>query len=243
MYFTTAENVAKTKDSGPDPKRWPYTFEVEPRAKPQVAAVLDVPQPVSLRTSPFGHNGHPALAVVGSLDGRLFAYDISAFTKDPTKDPPAGAQDIKPFALGKVGRNPCCIAVPRYADPYRRATQGSDVGGWFSMSFTFLVCCRGDREIAWVEITKSGVEVYRRLRDSRIVDPVNCQQTRINSPDGAYLVTIADFKGRKLLNYRVGDAQIDGKKFPISDGKSEVEFTGAMEFPGFPFRICSDNVP
>jgi len=82
------------------------------------------------------------------------------------------------------------------------------------------VCCRGDREIDWIEITNNNVEGYRKLRDMRFVDPVWCQQTRINSGDGAYLLTLTDFKGRKVLNYRIGEASIKKQKFPISDGKT-----------------------
>ena len=246
MYFTTPENLAKTRDLGPEPKKWPFAFEAEPLCKPHFINTLDVPEPTALRVTPFSHDNHPALAVVGCMDGRLFAYDLSSFTNP---SPKGDAPEAKPYALGKVGRNPTCIALPRYADPYRKSTQGSDVGGWFSMSFTVLVTCRGDREIDWVEITPNKVDVYRRLRDSRMLDPVWCQQTRINSPDGAYLLTVTDFKGRKVLNYRIGDASIKGKKIPIPEPKDskgekgEVEFTGAMDFPGFPFRVNSDNVP
>jgi hypothetical protein len=239
MYFTTPENLQKTKDAGLDPKQWPYSFETEPRTKPQVVAMLDVPSPTAVKTSLFNHDKHSAKIVVTSVDGRVFIYDAGALAEDT----PKGSREVRPFATAQVGRNPTCIAYQRYADPFRKATQGSDVGGWFAMNFTFLISCRGDREIDWLEITPKGAEVYRRLRDSRIVDPVHCQQTRVNSPDGAYLVTIADFKGRKLLNYRVGDAHIDGKTIPIPDGKSEIEFTGAMEFSGYVFRINSDNVP
>ncbi|MCY3023657.1 MAG: hypothetical protein NTW87_32150, partial [Planctomycetota bacterium] len=240
MCFTTQANADKAKNAGLDPKQWPFTFEVEPRYKPAVLSVVDVPFPTAVRVSPWAvHDKHHVVAAIGSLEGKLLAYDVTGLTSEK----PHTAQDIKPLCMAQVGRNPCCIAYQRYADPYRKATQGSDVGGWFAINFTFLVCCRGDREIDWVEVTSKGADVYRRFRDSRFVDPVHCQQTRINSPDGTYIVTIADFKGRKLLNYRFGNATIDGKAFPISDGKSEIEFTGAMDFPGYVFRINSDNVP
>lgn len=240
MCFTTQANADKAKNAGLDPKQWPFAFDVEPRYKPVVLSVVDVPHPTAVRLSPWNvHDRRPVMAVIACLDGRLYAYEVTGLTSEK----PHGPQEIKPMCVGQAGRNPCCIAYQRYADPFRKATQGSDVGGWFAINFTFLVCCRGDREVDWVEITPKGAEVYRRLRDSRILDPVDCQQTRINSPDGAYIVTVADFRGRKLLNYRVGNASIDGTTIPISDGKSEVEFTGAMEFPGYVFHVNSDNVP
>ena len=240
MCFTSQANADKAKNAGLDPKQWPFSFETEPRLKPLVLSVVDVPHPTAVRLSPWNvHDKHPVMAVLACLDGRLAAYDVTGFTSEKPHTP----QDVKPLCVAQVGRNPTCIAYQRYADPFRKATQGSDVGGWFAINFTFLVCCRGDREIDWIEITPKGAEVYRRLRDSRIGDPVHCQQTRTNSPDGAYIVTVADFKGRKLLNYRLGSAHIDGKEIPIPDGKSEFEFTGAMEFPGYVFRVNTDNVP
>ena len=36
MFFTTEENFQKTRDHGPAPKQWPYSFEVDPIWKPVV---------------------------------------------------------------------------------------------------------------------------------------------------------------------------------------------------------------
>ena len=239
MYFTTPENAAICKNAGPDPKQWPFTFEVDPRFKPKLLSVIDAPHPTAVRVSPLSPRGKPVTAFVATLDGRCFIYDVGALAGDG----PHGPGSIKPLALAQVGRNPCCVAYQRYGDPFRATSQGTDVGGWASINNVFLVCCRGDREICWVEVTATGAETYRRLRDSRWVDPVHCQQTRINSGDGGYILTVADFKGRKMLNYRFGDVHIDGINIPISEGKSEVEFTGSMDFPGHVFRFSSDNVP
>ena len=237
--FTTQANADKTHNTGVAPAQWPFAFEIEPRLKPRVLGVLDLPNPTAVRVSPWKpHDSHRAVALIATLEGDLHVYDVNGLAG-------GGAHsfaDVKPAGVVRVGHNPCAIAYQRYADPFRKSTQGTGVEGQYAMNDVYLVCCRGDREIDWVEVG-AHPEVYRRFKDSRMNDPVCLQQTRINSDDGAYILTVGDFKNRKLLNYRVGDAHIDGKVIPVSDGKSELEFMGAMDLAGHVFRISSDNVP
>jgi len=238
MYLTTQENADKCKNAGPAPEQWPYAFDVDARFAPKVLTTVSVPFPTAVRLSPGGSNGRPTVAVIGCMEGELHVFDVGGMDRNEPHTP----RDIVARGGAKVGRNPCAIAHQRYGDPFRPG-QGVNVAGWGSIQNVFLVCCRGDREIDWVEVTATGVDVYRRFRDSRIVDPVDVQQSRINSGNGGYIISIADFKGRKLLNYRAGPVSINGTKFPVADGKSEIEFVGAMTFPGFLFRINGDNVP
>jgi hypothetical protein len=237
--FTTQSNADKTHNAGLGPTVWPFAFDVDARMKPRLLGTLELSNPVAVRVSPWKqHDNHRVVAVIATVDGDLHIYDVNGLAGEGAHS----FADVKPLSVARVGRNPCAIAYQRYADPYRKATQGTGVEGQYSMNNVFLVCCRGDREIDWVE-AGARPEVYRRFKDSRLADPVCCQQTRTNSDDGAYIVTIGDFKNRKLLNYRVGEAHIDRKAVPISDGKSEIEFMGAMDLPGRVFRISSDNVP
>ena len=59
------------------------------------------------------------------------------------------------------------------------------------------------------------------------------------------LITVADFKGRKILNYRfsrVNFATQGGAKFGMGpEGTDEFECGGIMEFPGQPFCISATN--
>jgi len=238
MYLTTQENADKCKNAGPAPEQWPYSFDVDPRFMPKVLTTVSVPIPTAAKLSPSGSNGRPTVGVIGCMEGELHVFDIAGMERNEPHTP----RDIVARGGAKVGRNPCAISYQRYGDPHRPG-QGTDVAGWGSIQNVFLVCCRGDREIDWVEVTSTGVDVYRRFRDSRLVDPVDVEQSRINSGDGGYIVTVADFKGRKLVSYRAGPVSIGGKQIPIPDGKSEFEFTGTMAFPGYIFRINTDNVP
>jgi hypothetical protein len=60
------------------------------------------------------------------------------------------------------------------------------------------------------------------------------------------LLTVADFKGRKIINYRYGPlvfATQGGARFGMGpDGKDEFECGGMLEFPGSPFCISATNV-
>ena len=59
-------------------------------------------------------------------------------------------------------------------------------------------------------------------------------------------VSSADFKGRKVINYRYGDvvfATQGGARFGMGPaGKDEFECGGFLEFPGAPYCISAANV-
>lgn len=229
MYLTTEENYKKTRESGPDPKQWPYDFDVDPRPKPPVVAVLDVPQPTAVSASLFG--GKEARAYIAMLDGRLGIYQVGGLASED----PANPGDVRCTGLLQVGRNPACIAYHKNV-------------GWGTPDFlrnTVIVVSRGDREIEWVRFKGDTGEVYKRLRDSRLKDPV-CAEMADTHGTESYILTVTDFKGRKIINYRFGPVVFHtngGARFDMGpDGKAEFECGGVMEFGGHPYRICTTNV-
>ena len=167
--------------------------------------------------------GVKARALVASEDGKVGVYTVGGLA---TVDP-AAPEDIARACEVQVGRNPTCLAYQK--------------GG----ASTFLAVSRGDREIAWIKHTEKDASVIRRLRDARLADPVFAEVSDthgIQTP----LVTVADFKGRKVLNYRYGTlvfATQGGAKFGMGpDGQDEFECGGLLEFPGSPFCISATNV-
>ncbi|MGA2496440.1 MAG: hypothetical protein ABSH20_01790 [Tepidisphaeraceae bacterium] len=60
------------------------------------------------------------------------------------------------------------------------------------------------------------------------------------------LLTAADFKGRKILNYRYSQsvfATQGGAKFRMGpEGKDDFACGGVLEFPGEPFGVSATNV-
>jgi hypothetical protein len=221
MYLTTEENFRKTRDLGPGPKQWPYTFEGDPAWKPPVVTVVDVPQPTAVIASMAG--GQKARALIASLDGKVGIYEVGGLATEE----PASPDAIKRVGEVQVGRNPTCLAYQKYARD------------------TILAVSRGDREIAWIRYAASSGEVIRRLRDARLLDPVFVEVADTHGIETP-LLTVADFRGRKILNYRYGQlvfATQGGAKFGMGpDGKDPFECGGALELPGLPFCISAANV-
>ncbi len=221
MYFTTEENYQKTRDSGLEPKQWPHAFEVNPSWKPSVVKVIDVPRPTAVIASLAG--GAKARAFIASEDGKVGIYTVGGLA---TKAP-AATEEIVRVSEVQMGRNPTCLAYQKYSRDQ------------------IIAVSRGDREIAWIRYGEKDGEVIRRLKDSRLIDPVFVEVSDTHGISTS-LLTVADFKGRKILNYRYGQlvfATQGGAKFGMGpDGKDDFECGGALEFPGAPFGVSATNV-
>jgi hypothetical protein len=221
MYFTTQENFQKTRDLGPAPKQWPYTFEADPSWKPPVVKVIDVPRPTAVIASMTG--GKKARAFVASEDGKVGVYQVGGLATEEQ----ANGDDIKRVGEVQVGRNPTCLAYQKYTQD------------------TIMAVSRGDREIDWIKYTDKDAQVIRKLRDARLIDPVFVEQSDTHGVETA-LMTVCDYKGRKIVNYRFGRcvfATQGGAKFGMGpDGNDPFECGGIMELPGSPLCISAGNV-
>ena len=71
------------------------------------------------------------------------------------------------------------------------------------------VFSRGDRRITWVRISGGSPQITRTLEDARLDDPVAAEPGNYR---GAALVIIADFRGRKLINYLIDPISAWGDK-------------------------------
>ncbi|HMI84062.1 MAG TPA: hypothetical protein VK550_08200 [Polyangiaceae bacterium] len=211
---------------------WPFTFESAPQSKPVVVTTLAVPHPTVVRigNQPSGNEQDlrkPLKAWVGNLDGEVRIFDLSAFAHDSPR--PIPESSIKELAKAQAGRNITSMV--------RQDSQ------------SVLVTSRGDRRIEWVGIAqddKKSLKVLRTLRDARMDDPVHA-----DSSDRGPVVTVVDFNGKRLLNYRVGATENNGGKPPASygcgmDGADadcqNFEFGGRFDLPGTPFFVGTTNV-
>jgi hypothetical protein len=214
-YFGSAENWAKTRDLGPKPKQWPWTFDAESSLRPRVAASLEVPKPVSVYARTTG--GEHARAFIGCQDGTLITYKV-------------GGDGLREAGRMSVGKNPIWIAA-------KGTPGGADTG--------FIVVSRGDRALQWVKFSKDQGTIVRELRDERMIDPVYAEIADTHGLE-TQLVTVADFKGRKIINYRCSPAVFatnGGAKFGCGPkGDEEFECGGVMTFPGCPIAVCGTNV-
>lgn len=222
MYFSSAESYAKTREQGSEPKQWPYTFESDPTAKPVMVAVKKVPAPTAVLAG-LGLRDK-ARAYIACRDGRVAVFKVGNLASD---QPVASADEVVAVEAVAVGHNPVSLAYHRYA------------------SDQVLVVCRGDREIDWLKSADGGTTVIRRLRDQRLSDPVQCEVAETHGVE-ASILTVCDFKGGKIINYRFGEAHFatnGGARFGMGkDGKDEFECGGWLEFTGPPFAISATNV-
>ncbi len=214
-YCGSNESWLKTRDLGPKPKQWPWTFDAEPSLKPSVIGEVDVAMPVSVFARTTG--GENARAFIGCQDGTLISFKVDA----------AG---IKEAGRMTVGKNPVWIAA-------KGNHGGGDTG--------FIVVSRGDRALQWVKFSKDQGTIVRELRDERMIDPVYAEIADTHGIE-TQIVSVADFKGRKILNYRCSPvvfATTGGARFGCgAKGDEEFECGGVMMFPGNPIAVCGSNV-
>jgi hypothetical protein len=218
------DGFQKTRDLGPKPKQWPFTFDAEPALKPAVVAAVDVAKPVSVLARATG--GEQARAYIGCQDGEIVSFKVGGLATES----PADADAIKEAARLAVGKNPVWLAA-----------KGNPGGA----DFGFIVVSRGDRVLQWVRFSRDQGSIVRELRDERMADPVYAEVADTHGIE-TQIVTVADFKGRKIINYRCSPvvfATNGGAKFGCGPkGDEEFECGGVMVFPGHPIAVCGTNV-
>jgi hypothetical protein len=220
LYFTTEENFRKTRNPGPAPTQWPQTFAAYPSWRPKVVKVIDVPEPTAVLAGLS--RGENARAYIASLDGTVGLYKLGGLATEAA----AGPAQIERVSETRVGRNPTCLAHQKFSPD------------------TIMAVSRGDREIAWIK-DDSGPRVIRRLRDARLLDPVSVEMADTHGIECS-LITVADFHGRRILNYRFSPVIFSmqgGAIFGMGpNGNDEFECGGVLDFPGSPFCISTTNV-
>ena len=111
--------------------------------------------------------------------------------------------------------------------------------------FGFIVVSRGDRALQWVRFSKDQGTITRELRDERMIDPVYAEIQDTHGIE-TQVVTVADFKGRRVINYRCSPvvfATNGGAKYGCGPkGTDEFECGGVMPFPGCPIAVSGTNV-
>lgn len=225
MYTGTQEDYDATTKRGDAANQWPFTFEHAPKAKPVVVHTLKVPQPTAVATGfPSGDDATFATkAMIATLDGRLVVIDVGQLASATAKP---GA--ITPLGMVAVGRNPVGLCYgARQVQPHNQV----------------VVVSRGDRRISWVRINGNTPTVTRTLEDVRFTDPVAVEA---GSYRGGKFVCIADFKGRKLINYLIDPISSWGDKLYGGlgvNGDAAFECAGWTDIPGYPFLISGAEVP
>ncbi len=246
-YFTSFAGFQATQNNlGPAPDQWPYTFAKAPKEAPVVVSTVKLDQ---IPTAVFaGRSGDPDPAVnihalVATMDGALHIYKVGGLI-DAT---PAKASGIAEIGTAMVGNNPTAIAIRKigttdasHPDPISGDTgnlEGQDV----------FVVARGDRAVNFVSVKGTKGKVFATLQDENLVDPVAADDADHES-FLSYVLSVADMKGKKVVNYRYGPITFpsDGSQYPLpkdKDGKGTFENGGGYSVQGMPFSVSGTNVP
>jgi hypothetical protein len=154
-------------------------------------------------------------------------FDLSAFSATTR---PVPAASILETAKVQAGANITSMTAQRSS----------------SFNRSVVVASRGDRVIEWIDVTESGLEISRKLRDSRADDPVV-----VDVNDRGPVVTVGDFDGKKLITFRVGPTEDNGGKPPANYGCgtggadamcATFECGGELALPGAVYFLGTTNV-
>jgi hypothetical protein len=217
--------------------QWPYTFTQQPSQVPTVAKTISLDQrPTAVKTSVFGG---PSRAWVATQDGTLHIYSLDGYANGGSAPAPAASALTEVGTVTGIGRNPTSIADSKGEPSSNTQTQ-------------VLVNSRTDRKISWVRFAANGNSgsIVRTLQDTRLADPIAIEDAD-NFATTGFVVSVADYAGKALRNYRYGPVVFtDGKacattsSCPVTPtGNVAIEYGGAMAFEGKPFQLKTGNVP
>jgi len=228
-YLTTQANYDEASTT--DPAVWPYSFDTHPEMVPLVVAAIDAQGPTVVLAGKRRYTDD-VRAHVATYDGTITTYDLTSLGGVADFKP----GDVKVLATIQVGANPTAMAWPRNEDPLEKSSSP------YSFNEDFAVVSRAEREIAWVATTKTNSTIFRRFRDTRMGDPVD-----IDVGERAYVMTVADWKGKKVINYRFAPTPADhispAQAFGMgADGIADAECGGELTVMGAAFKVSSTNV-
>lgn len=241
-YLSSSKAFEKTISTrGAAPGQWPVVFEQNKAALPVITREFSIPSPTAvlagLLLDRWSEDRHKAY--VASEDGTIHIFDASSFMARWDWQKKGALAELGSF---KVGRNPVAMVFTRHGDhplPLLPRSEKGAVHAADPTNNTFYVACRGDREVVACVTWEGKGQVYRRIRDKRMGDPVAVSvATRGN------IVSVADFNGKKVLSFRIG--AIDGRHgehYGVGEtGSDDHEFAGELPVAGHPFLINSANV-
>jgi len=226
---------------GPAPQEFPQTFEMNPAITPKVIWQMAVSQPTAvlagLELDRWSKDRFKAY--VAGRNGVVHILDASPLMVRNSWETKGRLEEI---GTVQVGRNPVSMAFARHGEgslPLLPTTASGDQRNPDPRNNLFYVACRGERSIDAVVTWQGQGQVYRRIKDSRMGDPV-----AVSVAVRGNIVSVADFTGKKLLNFRIGtiyDSRND-KTYPVGDPNYDFEFGGEMPLLGQPFLVNTANL-
>ncbi|WP_432260605.1 hypothetical protein [Cupriavidus sp. TMH.W2] len=216
---------ATLANTGLGDAQWPPVFAVDNYA-PTVIKSMKLPEkPTAVKVSILPN---PGRAWVATEDGKIRAFFVAGVQSGRNLDP----RLIEEMKSLQVGKNPTSMA------------HHVNVGLGNSNTKMWVVS-RGTQKIQLVDLV--GLTIEKTLQDSRIVDPITVDETQ-QSPLLTSVITITDYTGKQVMNYRYAPIALQGGNKPLhigigASGSELFEFGGAYAVPGKPFDFTQSNVP
>ena len=242
-YLSSAESFHATMAArGPAETNFPQAFSVRPEIAPRVVWQQTVAQPncvlAGMKIDRWSKDFHKAY--IASADGTIHILDTSSLMWRFSWEQKHALATIGSF---NVGRNPTGMCFTRRKDSNLPLIPLSSSGSQYApdpLNNLFYVAVRGDRKVVAAVTWGGAGAIYRTIQDTRMEDPVFVS-TAVRGP----ILSVADFKGRKILSFRVGT--INDVRNGVSygcgaDGSAPFEFAGELPFGGYPFLVNSSNV-
>jgi hypothetical protein len=226
-YFqgTLASLRSTLANTGLEDSQWPPVFSVNSYA-PTIIKTMSLPQkPTAVKVSILAN---PGQAWVATEDGIIHAISVAGVQSGKNLNPDL----IRKVNSLQVGKNPTSMA------------HHVNVGLGNSNTELWVVS-RGEQKIQLVDMAR--LKIKKTLQDSRIVDPITVDETQ-QSPLLTSVITLTDYAGKQVMNYRYAPISLQGGNTPLhigigESGKDLFEFGGAYSVPGKPFDFTQSNVP
>ncbi len=248
QYFNVSANSQSNFNSmisgrGPGAGQWPYTFTNTPSQSPVVVKTVALGnRPTAVRVS---MTDNISRAWIATQEGTLHMYNLGSYLSTSTAGSPASIAEIGSGIA--VGRNPTNIAYAKKGQTSIYPVTGDR---------EVIVTSRGDRRINWVrfaaDYNSGAVRTDLVLTDSNLVDPIAVEDND-NHGTESYILSVADYTGRKVSNYRYGptifwtntgsgNACQPNGGCTVS-GNTGFEYGGSFALPGGAFQVVDSNTP
>jgi hypothetical protein len=220
--------------------QFPKTFDANASSKPKVIWEATYAKPTAVLAGLYVNRWSTdrVKAYVATEDGTIHILDTSSLLWRSSWQKKGTLGEIGSF---QVGKNPVSMCFARRDVknlPLIPSTSNSGIPDCFNS--VFWVACRGDRSVMACHTYNGQGMVHMTIRDSRMSDPV-AVCTAVRGP----ILAVADFNGKKILSFRIGDLVDARNKVTYKCGPSgtdKFEFAGELSLPGKPFLIGSANV-
>ncbi|WP_234824975.1 hypothetical protein [Cupriavidus necator] len=205
--------------------QWPQTFATDNYAPTVVTTMSLAARPTAVQTSILAN---PGQAWVATEDGVIHSISVAGVQSGTNLDPAL----IKEVTSLQVGKNPTSMV------------HHPNVGLGNSNTQMWVVS-RGEQKVQLVDMGTMTIE--KTLQDSRIVDPITVSETQ-QSPLLTSVITLTDYAGKQVMNYRYAPISLQGGNTPLNIGIGQTgndlfEFGGAYAVAGKPFNYTQSNVP